>query len=37
MEDARRLVRVPIGIDVRAVLEKKGSHVEMAVDDGEGE
>ena len=33
MEDTRRLVRIPIGVDVGAVIEQKISHVEMAVDD----
>jgi hypothetical protein len=37
VQDARRLVRVPVGVDVCAVLEQEVRHVEMTVDDGIGE
>ena len=37
VQDARRLVRVPIGVDVCAVLEQEISDVEVTVDDGPGE
>ena len=37
VQDARRLVRAPIGVDVCAVLEQEVRHVEVAVDDGKGE
>ena len=37
VQDARRLMRVPVGVDVCAVLEQEVRHVEVAVDDGQGE
>src|SRR5256885_11691086 len=37
VQDARRLVRVPIGADVCAVLEQEIRDVEVTVDDGPGE
>ena len=37
VQDARRLMRVPAAVDVRAALEQEVRHVEVAVDDGKGE
>src|SRR5262245_40610810 len=37
VQDARRLMRVPVGVDVCAVLEEEIRHVVVTVDDGEGE
>ena len=37
MQDARRLMGIPPGIDVRAVCEEEVRHVEVPVDDGERE
>ena len=37
VQDARRLMGVPVGVDVRAVLEEEVRHVEVTVDDGKGE
>ena len=37
MQNARRLVRVPIGADVGAVLEQEVRNGEVTVDDGPGE
>src|SRR5438445_12905693 len=37
VQQARRLVRVPIGVDVCAVLEEEVRHVEVTIDDGPGE
>ena len=37
VQDARRLVGVPVGVDVGAVLEQEVRHVEVTVDDGPGE
>src|SRR5688500_213767 len=37
VQDARGLVRVPVGADVGAVCEQEVRHVEMTVDDGPGE
>ena len=37
VQDARRLMGVPGGVDVGAVLEEEVRHVEVTVDDGPGE
>ena len=37
VQDARRLMGVPLGVDICAVLEQEVRHVEVAVDDGPGE
>ncbi len=37
VKDARRLVRVPIGVDVCAVRKSELRDVEVTVDDGSGE
>ena len=37
VQDARRLMGVPTGVDIRAVLEEEVGNVELTVDDGKGE
>ena len=37
VQDARRLMRIPAGVDICAVFEEEIRHVEVTVDDGPGE
>ena len=37
VQDARRLMGAPPGVDIRAVREEEVRHVEVTVDDGPGE
>ena len=37
VQDARWLMRVPVGVDIGAVFEEEVRHVEVTVDDGPGE
>ena len=37
VQNARRLMGVPVGVDICAVLQEEVRHVEVTVDDGEGE
>src|SRR4030095_3356988 len=34
VEDARRLMGVPVGVDIGSVCGEEGRHVEVTVDDG---